>query len=199
MEPFYRLEARQRIALAREAHEDGTPLMARWADMLPDFGDRWEHRAALAAVWLADAASVADLGCGTMTLERHLRRDQAYHPVDIAARDERTVVRNLNDGRDLARLPRADACTLLGVLEYSYVPDALFAALRATYARAVLSFNVRADDDAFEQRLEHGWVNHFTYGELIAMFARHRLAARYAHLFEGRRREYLFDLRRVDG
>src|SRR5271154_6684946 len=125
---FYNLSAEDRIALTNASLESGRPLMIRWGVVDPDFGEGWQPRAAAAAEWLADAARVADLGCGTMRLERFLRPGQGYLPVDVARRDERTLVLDLNEPSDLARLPAADACALLGILEYAYRPDALLAA-----------------------------------------------------------------------
>jgi hypothetical protein len=198
-EEFYRLDADRRIALVRKAIEAGQPLMIRWAEIATDFGDRWQARAATAAKWLAAASTIVDLGCGTMTLEGYLRPGQCYIPVDLARRDQRTFVIDLNQGADLARLPSADACALLGVLEYIYGPHDLMAALRRTYRQVVASFNLRRDEESVEDRLGHGWVNHFTHGELLSLFADHGYASSRFHLIEGRRHEYLFDLQRVEG
>jgi hypothetical protein len=172
--------------------------MERWAAMQPDFGDPWEGRAALAGGWLAEANTIADLGCGTMNLERYLRAGQTYIPVDLTARDERTLILDLNRPSDLDRLPGADACALLGVLEYSYLPDALLEAVRRAYRQVVLTFNVRLDDQGLDARLEHGWINHYSSDEIAALFAQHRFIVAREHLFAGRRRERLFDLRRDD-
>lgn len=198
MEAYYLLEREQRIALTRRAREQGVPVMALWADLPEGLGQIWERRTALAGSWLAGAAAVADVGCGTMDLERWLEPSQHYHAVDVVPRDARTLVLNLNDPADLERLPAADACALLGVLEYCYKPELLFANLRPTYPRIVMSFNVLDEDRPLESRLEHGWVNHFTFRELAALWSRHGFAAVRDHRFEGRRREYLFELVRID-
>lgn len=169
--------------------------MIRWAQVQADFGDRWQPRAELAAEWLAGANSVADLGCGSMNLERCLRPGQSYVPVDVARRDERTIILDFNRAPDLARLPPADACALLGVLEYCYEPSGLLRALRGTYRQVIATFNAGHAAESLEMRLGHGWVNHYSHGELLELFADHGFAVSREHLFEGRRREYLFDLR----
>jgi hypothetical protein len=194
---FYNLSAEERMALTREARESGLPLMIRWAEVEPDFGEGWRHRAAAAAEWLADAASVADLGCGTMRLEQFLRPGQSYIPVDLARRDERTLVLDLNEPSDLARLPAADACALLGVLEYSYAPDLLLAALHDRYAQVVMSFNALRDDQDIEHRLANGWVNHFTRADLLDFFTRLGFTMTRERLLEGKRHERVFDFRRA--
>jgi hypothetical protein len=194
---FYRLDTEQRLALVREAFEAGRPLMIRWAKIEPDFGAGWRPRAAVAAEWLAPAATVVDLGCGAMKLEGYLRPAQAYVPVDLAPRDERTLVLDLNEPADLSRLPAADACALLGVLEYSYAPDLLLAALHRQYAQIVMSFIALRDGADIKDRLANGWVNHFSREELLEFCARHGFMLTRERLLEGKRLERVFDFRRV--
>ena len=196
-EQFCNLDTRERITLVREAVAAGQPLMIRWAEVEPNFGERWRPRAAAAAEWLAAAATIVDLGCGSMTLAGCLRPEQRYVPVDLARRDQGTLVLDLNKAADLERLPAADACALLGVLEYIYGPHELIGALRRRYGQVVATFNVRRDGESAEDRLGHGWVNHFTRDELLSLFGRHGYALARDHLFEGKRQEYLFDLRRI--
>ena len=90
-----------RAAITREARQKFEPVMILWSD----FGEQWPVRATAAAAWLADASSVTDLGCGTMSLERYLRPEQRYVPVDLLPRDERTLVLDLNKSLDIERLP----------------------------------------------------------------------------------------------
>jgi len=130
-----------------------------------------------------------------MNLERCLRPKQSYVPVDVARRDERTIILDFNLLPNLVRLPQADACALLGVLEYCYEPSAFLSAVRATYEQVVATFNTSHADESLEMRLGHGWVNHYSHDELLELFAAHGFVAAREHLFEGRRREYLFDLR----
>lgn len=59
-----------------------------------------------------------------MALERYLDPSQTYVPVDLVARDERTIVLDLEHD-DLSRIA-ADACALLGVMSYLFdVPAVL--------------------------------------------------------------------------
>jgi hypothetical protein len=194
---FYGLAPDRRIALVRNAVAAGQPLMIRWAKVAPNFGDQWQPRAAAASEWLATTNSIADLGCGTMNLERCLRPWQRYIPVDLARRDERTLVLDLNKISDLDRLPAANSCALLGVLEYIYGPDQLIAALHGRYSQVVATFNILRDGESAEDRVGDGWVNHFTRDEVLALFADHGFALVRDHVFSGKRREHLFDLRRV--
>jgi hypothetical protein len=142
------------------------------------------------------AKSVADIGCGRMLLERYLSRSQTYLPVDLAARDSRTIVIDLNAPADLARLPVADAAALIGVLEYCYAPDVLLAALRARYRQVVLTFNVHTDAASpIEPRLANGWINHFTADDLNALVRRAGFRLITQKRLDARRDERLLDLR----
>ncbi len=197
-EEFYRLRMEERVALVREAIAAGRPLMARWAKIASDFGELWRRRAKTAAEWLTGAGSVADLECGGMTLERYLDIRQRYIPVDLARRDDRSVVLDVNEPADLARLPDADACALLGVLEYSYAPEDLANALRNKYRQAIVSYNLSSNEQDVESRLSNGWVTHFDRDQLYKLFADHDFALVRAHVIEARRRECLFEFRRAE-
>jgi hypothetical protein len=192
MKEFYSLSATERGTLTRQALEKREPLKALWADLGPEFGEEWRNRASAAAVWLTAASSVVDLGCGSMKLEECLRPEQIYMPVDLVKRDERTLVLDLNRSLDIARLPDADACAMLGFLEYSYVPDELIAALRLRYQQVVATFSVLSGETP-EWRLEQGWVNHFTLSEVPRLFVRHGFRMMREHHFRGR--QYMFDFR----
>ncbi len=182
--------------MTREARANGEPLMVRWAQTDDaDLNDRWRPRANVAAKWLAKAQSVADLGCGSMVLQRSLRPGQVYLPVDVVRRDERTLVLDLNCVSDLARLPTAEASALLGVLEYCYDVGALTAALRGKYQQVVATFNFRRPVESPEDRLAHGWVNHFDQTELQAIFSSHGFRVARASRFKGPREEWMFDFR----
>ena len=86
--------------------------MMLWSELRRDFGEEWLDRATAAAAWLADASSVTDLGCGTMSLERCLRPEQRYVPVDLLPRDERTLALDLNKSPDIERLPLFQVCAV---------------------------------------------------------------------------------------
>jgi len=133
--------------------------MSRWGGNKPADNARWDHRAERAADWLREARSVADIGCGSMRLEHFLSPEQRYEPVDLVARDSRTIVLDLNKPADLARLPEADAAALLGVIEYSYDLPVLLLAVRVKYKRAAVSYQV-AIDGRTDAREGQGWQVH---------------------------------------
>ena len=164
-EAFEALRPDERRALTLRAIEDREPLRARWSVMTRRAAEDWHSRAAAAAAWLTTASSVADLGCGAMTLERYLAAEQRYVPVDLVARDARTIVLDLE--RDDLAPAAADACALLGVLAYLFDPLAVMRKVRASFARAVVSYNVRPEMGI---RLANGWVNHLDHAGVLALF-----------------------------
>jgi hypothetical protein len=192
MQAFFLLPAAERAAITSEARRRFEPVMMLWSELRRDFGEEWLDRATAAAAWLADASSVTDLGCGTMSLERCLRPEQRYVPVDLLPRDERTLVLDLNKSADIERLPPSEAYAVLGFFEYSYAPDELIAMLRRRCLKVVTTFSMLTEETP-EQRLELGWVNHFTRDEFVELFARHGFAVIREQYVHGR--QYMFDFR----
>jgi|GEM_PF-1023641 len=183
---FYARSLDERRAITMQAIETRTPLLIRWTAMSASAPDAWHARAAAAAEWLQGARCVADLGCGAMTLERYLAPGQRYIPVDLVARDDRTIVVDLE--QDALPPIDADACALLGVLVYLFDPRAVLEKVRCAFARAVVSYNV---DSEMDLRLGHGWVNHLDYEGVHRLFrdagfavVRERLISGTHHLFE---------------
>ena len=158
-------ERRERTLQAIEAH---VPLLDRWGRVNESWHSEWGFRAACAAEWLSAARSVADLGCGAMTLEQYLLPSQRYIPVDLVARDDRTIVLDLD--RDDLSPAAADACALLGVLAYLFDVSALLENVRAVFTTAVVSYSVCRAASEIDARLELGWVNHLSYDALLALF-----------------------------
>src|SRR5262245_59334116 len=109
----------------------GQTDMTRWSDA-KQLEPAWEARAVVAADHIPAGARVLDIGCGAMALARHLPEGCAYQPADVAARDARTIVVDLNT-QDIPRAAVADAdiVVMLGVWEYLYKPENVFAAFAA--------------------------------------------------------------------
>lgn len=169
-EPFYQHSESERIELTRQVKAANVPLMIRWSEM-PTGQAQWSARSELAARYLSGAESVVDIGCGSMSLERALQKDQRYIPVDVARRDERTTVLDFNRPADLCKLPAAEAAAMLGVIEYCYQLEVMIRVLRK-YSWVVASFNIVREGETVEHREAHGWVVHLTCGQLVRLFER---------------------------
>lgn len=149
--------------------ETGQTDLTRWSDA-KQLEPAWEARAVVASDFIAAGTRVLDIGCGAMKLERHLPFGATYQPCDVVARDDRTIVADLNtDPLPVKSVEAADLVTMLGVWEYLYKPDELFRAFAATgkpilcsYCDATLTANV-------DRRRALGWVNDFSLEQFIAI------------------------------
>lgn len=147
----------------------GESDITRWSDPT-QLEPAWDARAAVAANLIPAGTRVLDIGCGAMALERYLPYACTYQPSDIVARDARTVVADLNaGGPPLEAVGRADLIVMLGVWEYIYKPEALFAAFAATGKPILCSYcDATLTPDAARRR-SLGWVNDFKLPELLAL------------------------------
>jgi hypothetical protein len=166
-ESFAQLPEIERVALTLNAKADGVPLVDRWHQLELSTSKAWLHRAKRAGRWLADARSIADLGCGHMLLETCLRPDQTYLPVDFLPRDDRTVVVDFNT-QPIPPLA-ATHFAALGLFEYLYDLDGFLRSLRASFKGGVASFYTRGVDIHESRRLANGWVNHQTQADIRAL------------------------------
>jgi hypothetical protein len=135
----------------------------------------WAGRAAIAREYLGEASSVVDIGCGKMTLKRLLLASARYQGVDIAPRDETTIVLDLNS----ERLPDMDfnAANVLGVLENIDDPDAFFERLEQ-FGLLVFSYNCKSIKDVLTtlgllKSTPKGWRNRLSKAETISLIERH--------------------------
>jgi hypothetical protein len=137
---FGSLPFEEQLAISERARDERRPLLERWSTLGAETPSGWERRAALVARLLVGEPAVVDLGCATMVLERYLAPGQRYIPVDVVARDARTIVLDL----DHDELPSFDVrtCTLLGVLTYLYDPAAALRKVAERFSRCLLSYDV---------------------------------------------------------
>lgn len=145
--------------------------VARWADA-SQLEAAWDVRAQRAADYIPAGATVLDLGCGRMALERFLPHECRYIPCDLVARDPRTVVCDFNAGQfPDAQAASADVVNLLGVLEYIYDPRAFLKHLRYWKRPVVMSYCATEAIGDRGQRRGLGWVNDLSLHELNNLFA----------------------------
>jgi hypothetical protein len=141
--------------------------------------ERWSDPARLEAMWQARSVAAADsvpagsrvleLGCGAMTLERHLPFGCAYQPCDVVARDPRTIVVDLNaDGIPEAAAAASDLVVMLGLWEYLYRPEEIFAGL-ARAGRPILCSYCPTELTAHLDRRALGWVNDFSLAAFLEL------------------------------
>lgn len=160
---FYDLPELQRVALTRQAISERRTLIERWSTLEKPEATPWGDRAEIAASLLQACGSVADLGCGIMLLRNDLLPDVRYVPVDVVARDEETLIVDLN--RETLPSLNVDAWAALGLLEYLFDVRRLLGQLSGT---VVTSYN--PIDLSSQNRLSHAWVNDYDTDELEGLF-----------------------------
>jgi hypothetical protein len=160
---FYDLSETERMAMTEKAMAERRTVMERWAALDNPEAQPWNERAARVARLLQGCASVADLGCGNMQLEPHLAEGTAYYPVDVVARDSRTLVVDFN--REGPPALDVEGWATIGLLEYLYDVPALLKGLSGTL---VATYN--PVDLAQHNRRGHAWVNDWSTQEVEAMF-----------------------------
>ncbi len=140
----------------------------RWSDP-ENLKDEWRFRSALAVRHVTAGATVLDIGCGRMAIEAMLPDGCRYIPVDLVARDARTIVCDLNAGE----YPAVDGVThilMLGVLEYLASPQAFFARLaQAPGRQLILSYITPNDRITPAQRRKAGWINDLSRDAMVAL------------------------------
>jgi glycosyltransferase involved in cell wall biosynthesis len=167
---FYSRDADSRRRLTQQVIAEKSTLLDRWITLPAETGNEaWDKRARLAADLVAGEPAVVDLGCGMMCLEKHLAPGVRYLPVDVVARDDRTVLADLNR-EPLPKLP-ADCIVVCGLLEYIHDVPKLLTAMAKHYKTIVISYNSTDTVPAIAERQSHAWVNNFTVTTLEAAFA----------------------------
>jgi len=147
---------------------NGQTDLERWADPTR-LEAMWQARSMLAADLVPAGARVLELGCGAMALERHLPFGCAYQPCDVVARDERTIVTDLNThGIPSAAVAACDLVVMLGLWEYLFKPGEIFAAL-ARAGRPILCSYCPTELTAHRDRRTLGWVNDFSLAAFLEL------------------------------
>ena len=154
------IERRKAVVAAQATDVD------RWSQR-DSFAPQWAYRAGLAAQMIPAYAKVLDIGCGAMDLERVLPEGCEYQPSDLVARDERTLVCDLNAG-EFPQEVQPDVVTMLGVLEYIREPLELLRKVRALNRPLVCSYSITDRRPALD-RAAQGWINSYDFAALQAL------------------------------
>ncbi len=150
---------RRRLVVA-SGHTD----FARWRD-LSNFSPQWDGRAEAAGRWISPHSAVLDVGCGRMALERYLPEGATYYPSDLCARDERTLICDLN--RDpLPAVPGIQVISALGVGEYLGDLPGFYRTVRAQNVKFITSYHPLQAILPLD-RPAMGWINSLSFPEWI--------------------------------
>jgi hypothetical protein len=103
-----------------------------------------------------------------MTLGRYLSAQTKYVPVDLVARDRRTIIRDVNREPPPATGMPAAAC--LGLLGYLHRPDQFMSALAGLHQLAVVSYKVADANPSGLDRQSEALVNSLSFSEMENLF-----------------------------
>lgn len=147
--------------------------VGRWSD-IGSFSEDWDRRACAVSAFIPKGMRILDVGCGRMSLEAFCPGSH-YFPADLVARDERTIVIDINrDGLPECQLNGVDLVTMLGVVEYVSDFSKILEDIAAS--RSALLFTYCAVDffpkkSAALRYDRDGWFNSFSISDLCRMTA----------------------------
>jgi hypothetical protein len=150
------------------APAEGETLKQRWADE-KTYSRSWDLRAKVATGLLGREKWICDLGSGMQALRSLLPKTAIYLPADLKQWTPDTLPCELNQGLYPIRYLRmCDVCFVLGVIEYIWRPDLLFAVLGKHVEVVIFSYNVT---DLFPAGRSTLGVNAFSESDLSSMAA----------------------------
>ena len=146
--------------------------LVRWSNP-ENLEASWEPRSRFAASLIPRRSTVLDIGCGKMMVEKHLHPTCTYIPADVAQRDPRTLLCDINKGEIPNQVDDVDIVLMLGVIEYVFDLPALLARLAKGRGRIMVTY---CDTETggladLNRRAALGWVNALTRAQLKALFA----------------------------
>jgi pyruvyltransferase len=139
---------------------------SRWSDPA-SLMSAWDLRTEKIAEFIGHDASVFEFGAGTGVLREALHDSCDYVKSDIVARDDETVVVDLNSD-DFEPITDFDYAVFSGVLEYIHDVPKLVAYLSEYFQYVVCSYAVLESNT--DSRRDHGWVNDYSMKLLIQTF-----------------------------
>lgn len=144
-----------------------------------------DERAAFAAQFVPAGTRVLELNCGRMALRQFLPYGCQYRGCDLVARRPDTLVCDLNAGEfPTEAAAEADIIVMLGALETIIDAESLFTHPRFVRHDIVLSY-CATDLTGQCNREGLGFVNHFSFFDLVRLFERFGLRIEYTASFDG--------------
>jgi hypothetical protein len=148
------------------------PALARWSSPQA-IEPAHDERAAFAAQFIPAGARVLELGCDRMALRRFLPNGCSYQGCDLIAREPDTLTCDFNAGEFPSEAAgQADVIVMLGVLEQIVDVESFFTHLRFAKRDLIISY-CATDLTGKCDRTALGWVNNFSFFELVTLFDRY--------------------------
>jgi len=145
--------------------------IARWRQR-ENLKEDWDERTILIASLIPAGSDVLEFGAARLVLREHLEKNCTYQPSDIVDRGDSTIVCDLNSG--FPTLPRRYTHTVFsGVLEYISDIGAVVDALSDHTEVIIASYQTIDRLPDYVTRRLHGWINHLSNEQLVALFKQH--------------------------
>lgn len=148
----------------------GSSHVSRWRQSTRLDQD-WNERTAMIASLIEDKSTVLEFGAGSQMLRTALPDSCTYIASDIVARNEQTVVCDLN-AASFPDIPRHDVAVFSGVLEYIFDVGRVIQHLSQTTKVIVVSYAPCTERTLSNRyrRLVNGWVNAYGKPEFEQVF-----------------------------
>lgn len=139
-----------------------------WAD-LQNYRSSWRGRTEQIAKLISPGEKVLEFGCGEMILKDLLPDGCEYMGSDIVARDQDTLVMDLNKEIKYINEYHFNVIVFSGVLEYIFDLRELIAEVRRPYQCSIITSYADLENFPVGRRA-NGWVNDYTRKEFISLF-----------------------------
>lgn len=141
----------------------------RWSQ-IENLRPEWDARTRQIASLVSPGSRVIEFGAGRQSLKDFLPSNCQYQGSDLVARDEHTIVCDLNQAFPTLDC-KYDYAVFSGVLEYVLDVAQLVRNLKPHAAKVIASYAVRESCPDYVARRTHGWVNHYAEAEFVDLFA----------------------------
>lgn len=134
-----------------------------------EFDSRWELRNKVIASYIDSPGIVADFGCGMMTLERYLKPQNCYLPIDCHRRDNRTLVFDVN--HESFPPVNAEIAVCSGFLEYVEDVGRFVNGLETcAFKMVIISYCTTEHFPDMGNRNYLNWTSHLSIFDILNLF-----------------------------
>jgi len=138
-------------------------MNSRWFNC----NESYDERIKIMAEIIQPNSTVLDIGCGKEALRKYIPNTVKYYGCDLVKRSDDTIVCDFNRGI-YPPIKRYDYVFCSGVLEYINDLEHFLNTIKNYGECLIVSYAPKTTD--IDDRIRSGWVNHYTYNELVDLF-----------------------------
>lgn len=162
----------------------------RWSKKSSLF-ESWDERTKILASNILPKATVFEFGAARLVLKRYIPQDCTYLHSDIVARDNETIVIDLN--RNLPDLPKSNYVVFSGVLEYVNDVEKVLKHCSKFTEEILFSYAVLDNYSNVDTRRYNGWVSDLSKKQLDVIATNINWELRFIENWKG---QLLFSLKK---